>query len=241
MLCIDASLSVNDTLAKNVATKRDHRPLVGQFVFKQCVGTVAHKRRVVEYDHNGFSDLGKCSKFVQAISDLEPICVEVENSSHCHIVEQHIHDSLVECFPVDCKHKKHEFLSDHTFQVIMDSQREFHNFVKYDKRFEKSPLFAVFGVWKGCMWRCKYKCVYGFGSKSNLTSWFSSRAKSIALSKQTKGLVALEKLAEADSAADDLEKQFNSGDIVGMHKSVGRVVRGCKSKNNGSDLSLIHI
>jgi len=53
----------------------------------------------------------------------------------------------------------------------------------------------------------------------------------VALSKQTKGLVALERYAEIDSCADLMVQQFESSDIIGMHKSVGSIVRCIKSCN----------
>ena len=110
-----------------------------------------------------------------------------------------IHEALVECFPVNTKAKKHDSLTDHTFSVICDGHKALS-----DRKFEKSSLFVLFGAWAGFKWRVCWSAVWGFGSASNLRNWTTQRARSMSLSKQIKGLVALERIAEIDANADTM-------------------------------------
>ena len=152
--------------------RKDHRPLVATFLFEASEGVEAFKRRAVQYDHSTISDPSRCAQFCECIQTMDPVVLEVENSSHCHLVEETIHDTLVSCFPIATKHKKHDFLTDETFSVMERSRNAFKAHKKHDRSLLKSSMFVVFGAWAGYKWRMRWSCIWGFNKKSMLEAWF---------------------------------------------------------------------
>jgi len=226
--CIHEGISIVDHLSRHGLCKKDHRPLVAAYRFEQGNGSSALKRRLVQYDQASFGDPEKQRAFVKHIAGMQAIPLEVENSSHCFLVEETIHDSLVSCFPKPVKLKKHEFLTDNTFGVMCRCHRAFKLFGKCDRRFEKSSLFVIFGCWARLQWRFRWSHVWGFNSFAMLKNWTARRSEYILLSKEVKSLVTLERLADIDATADDMTWQFEHNDCIGMHRSVGRITKHAK-------------
>ena len=114
-------------------------------------------------------------------------------------------------------------MTDSTFEVICDGHASFRKFNEINRKIEKSSLYVLFGAWSGMTWRIRYSPIWGFSSKNFLVEWCQARSMSKTASDHAKGLVALERLAEIDLSAENMIQQFSDNDIVGMHKSIGKV------------------
>jgi len=224
--CVHGSIHINDDLSRNLLGKKDHRPLVASYVFQDCVGKSAHKRRLVMYDHKSFVDQDKGSSFCHQLANMDPIVLEVDTSSHCHLIETAVHDALVASFPIPKTSKRHDFLSDSTYDIIRQSHDAFKVFKKCERRIDKSYMYVIFGIWAGFTWRLRFSPVLGFNTAKSLRAWSCAKSNYCSLSKQVKGLVTMERLAQIDIAVCELEECFSRNDIVSMHKCVGSITKG---------------
>jgi len=82
-------------------------------------GSAPQRRRVINYDKDSFNDPVKAANFEKLVSEMPPIDIDVDNSSHCYLVDEHIRESLETCFPRPRNIKKKEFISDSTFALIL--------------------------------------------------------------------------------------------------------------------------
>ena len=98
--CVPESLAVDDSLALSHRVECDHRPLVCMVALKLSNGSAPQRRRVQNYDKDSFHDPVKAQHFEKLMSEMPPIEIDVDNSSHCYIVDKHIRESLETCFPV---------------------------------------------------------------------------------------------------------------------------------------------
>ena len=114
--CVPESLAVDDSLALSHRVESDHRPLVCMVALKLSNGSAPQRRRVQNYDKDSFHDPVKAQNFEKLMSEMPPIGIDVDNSSHCYIVDKHIMESLETCFPRMKHTKKKEFISDSTFR-----------------------------------------------------------------------------------------------------------------------------
>ena len=56
------------------------------------------------------------------IRQFPVIGVEVENSTHCHLIQKLLREALLECFPKSRAHKKKEYITDSTFNSICEGR-----------------------------------------------------------------------------------------------------------------------
>ena len=92
-VCSDPSL----TRALNIG--KDHIPIRAEVLIPTSNVSNHHaRRRVVEYDMAKIHDHECAAAFKTKILQFPVIGVEVENSTHCHIIQNYLHDALLECF-----------------------------------------------------------------------------------------------------------------------------------------------
>ena len=113
----DASVFVNECIATSVDPK-DHIPLQATVSLPVMNGTACVKRRVVNYSDSSIDDKHKQAVFRCELENLEHISVDVENSSHCHILDEMLLEKLNDAFPADKKACKQQFISSSTFKLI---------------------------------------------------------------------------------------------------------------------------
>jgi len=227
--CVPGSCHINLGLSRGDPDK-DHRPLQASLVFEQRRGVTPIKRRVLDYDLAGVKDSTKVDAFCARMRDFPAVSVDIENGSHCFLLDGYVHDALVEAFPKEAKPKVKAFISDDTFSSIVKGHDLRRHFQKVEARFSKTLTFAVFGFWSGRAWRMKWSRVWAFNSSRTLHEWVDVRANVKALAVQVSKQLLLEKLTWADAKADQLEVSFGSGDIVGMHAGVSELI-SCTKKN----------
>jgi len=220
--------------------ENDHRHLVCKIALQKSKGSAPQRRRAIKYDKDSFSDPIKSMHFEKLVSEMPAIDIDVDNSSHCYLVDEYIRESLETCLPLPKSIKKKEFISDSTFALILHGHGLAKLMRKSDRCFDKTLLLAIFGFWahharasamvyletrKHLHSRIKYDTCYGFNKKSNLIKYIHTRQKCKVNVQSVKSLVAFEKLACIDIEADIMKAQFDNNDIIGMHKSTGKIVK----------------
>jgi hypothetical protein len=123
MQCVPRSMHINDSVSIDPSVRRDHRPLQCKVVPVNSSGSSPHKRRVVKYDVHGLCDPVKASNFTKIMDSMPPACIEVDNTSHCLLVEEFVRDALESCFPIPKQSKKCLFLGDDTLIIVAKGHR----------------------------------------------------------------------------------------------------------------------
>ncbi len=118
---------------------------------------------------------------------MPPIDIDVDNSSHCYLVDEYIRGSLETCFPLPKSIKKEEFISDSTFALTLHGHGLAKLMLKSDWCFDKTLLLAIFGFWahhalasamvyletrKHLHSRIKYDTCYGLVGNLTLSSTY---------------------------------------------------------------------
>ncbi len=146
--CCCKLLSVSSDKASGfVDSDKDHVPISAVFSFACARGTACTKRRILPYDPMKFHDPSSRDAFTRLISDLPPVPVCVDNTSHCHINDTNIVHALGECFPKDKHPPKTPYTSKSTIASILSAAHDRRNMFKLRARFNRTCLWAAFGVW----------------------------------------------------------------------------------------------
>ena len=227
--CVPESIFINYGLCR-CAYNKDHRPLQASFVLCEMKGSSPVRRRVVNYDISKIEDPVLSDLCVDKLCRIDPIGVEIENTSHCFLIEASMLDVLTECFPRSSRVKAREYISHDTFKYICEGYRLARVFHKCERRFVNSCLFVVFGIWADMHWRVKWNIVWGMYSRQNHVRWHQLKLQVSANKKSVKGMLKLERLTWIDAKADESLHAFEKSDIVGMHKSVGELIGHSKKK-----------
>ena len=117
---------------------RDHRPLQGAFLFEQRRGSTPFKRRLLDCDLSSITDPVKANAFCAKLLEFPAVGVEIENSSHCFLLDGYVHEALVEAFPKLTKPKVKPFITDDTFKTIVRGHDLRRQCQKYEAPFSKT-------------------------------------------------------------------------------------------------------
>ena len=58
------------------------------------------RKRVIKYDISKIHDVECANVFRSKLKEFPAVGIEVETSSHCHLIQNFVHDALLECFPL---------------------------------------------------------------------------------------------------------------------------------------------
>ena len=174
--CCCKLLSVNSDKSFGFEdSDKDHVPISAVFSFACARGTACTKRRILPYDPMKFHDPSSRDAFTHMISDLHPVPVCVDNTSHCHINGSNLVYALGECFPKDKHPPKTPYTSKTIIAAILSAAHDRRNMFKLRARFNRTCLWAAFGIWSYKAWRAKWSTIWGFSSFRNLSHWILSR------------------------------------------------------------------
>ena len=115
--------------------------------------------------------------FLKDPSNLSAIPVYVDNTSHCHVSNMRLYELLCRHLPLSQTVKHKTYVSDNTFESIVACAGIRRDVLRYRSRFCKSSVRAMFGVWSGRMWWCKYNMVYGFSNQADIQLYTSTKTK----------------------------------------------------------------
>ena len=138
----------------------DHFPLAAQFVITSRQGSNLTRRRTLGYDRNKLTDQSCSESFLSALANVPSVPIYVDNTSHCHVSDTILHELLCEHFPLDETPKIQEYVTNDTLKHIVSSASWRRNMFRYRSRFDKACLRAVFGVFAGKHWYCKFHTVF---------------------------------------------------------------------------------
>jgi hypothetical protein len=170
VVCVPGSHTRHPGLARGMINK-DHIPIGANVIVSLRNANSVHKRRIVDYDPNKFDDPEKAAAFVAILRDFPSVGVEVENTSHCFLLEIYVHDALVECFPKDKCSKTKAYITDMTFDIIVKGHKIRKSLFGWGRKMIKSVLFALFGAWSNRPWRCKWSLIWGFNKLGHLKGY----------------------------------------------------------------------
>ena len=149
-------------------------------------GSLDFKRRCPEYDPSLIGSPDNDLSFINSMCNIPVVPFEVDSSSHCHIVDQHIYDSLKFAYPIKrrrCGRVNLEY-SSITVESIIQRRCALKQYRQYFRRFTVTVVYKLFRVWHASSicrrWKkFEYSLVYGFNSRSNLLLYYIAFALNI--------------------------------------------------------------
>ena len=150
--------------------------------------------------------------FINAVNNLPPIPIQVDNTSHCFLIDRMVEQALVDSFPCKAKCKKQSYITDETFGLIKKLISAKRNLFKSFSRIYRSPLWAVFSIWSNQCWRCRWDPIYGFSSSKNLSNWSKQRRYVFNFSNHIKYILRDESKTFFNNLCDNVVEAFNSND-----------------------------
>ncbi len=208
---------------------KDHVPIAAVFSFSCAKGTASIKRRILPYDPLKFNDPSSRAAFTNLLSDFPPVPVCVDNTSHCHINDTNVVFALGECFPKDKHPPKTPYTSKQTMSAILSAAHDRRNMFKLRASFNKTCVWAAFGIWSNKTWRAKWNPVWGFSSSKRLSLWFLSREAFRLSSAHAKSLLFKDKTEYFGALGKEIVDSFNSDSMKRMYKALNDLFRVCKS------------
>ena len=101
------------------STPCDHVPIGAGVIFLIKQHCVFDKRRVIAYDQDKFKNAELCGPFIEDLLDGPTIPYDMCNTSHCHMLDNHVHTCLINHFELEVKVKpKLSCISSATFQEM---------------------------------------------------------------------------------------------------------------------------
>ncbi len=118
-ICIDHFIGSSSVVCKSgsivqcselghVQAADDHIPIAGFFQFPVVSVTAPIPRKKVRYDRASLGDPVKSQCFINLLNNLPVVHANVDNTSHCHTLQNNVYSALCEAFPVT-KIKKKSF------------------------------------------------------------------------------------------------------------------------------------
>ncbi len=111
-ICIDHFIGSSNVICKTNSITQcselshaqaadDHIPIAGFFQFPvACCSTAPIPRKKVRYDRASLGDPEKGKHFINLLNALPVIACNVDNTSHCHMLQHNVHSALCEAFPI---------------------------------------------------------------------------------------------------------------------------------------------
>ena len=117
------TLSSDPSLARACQVDKDHIPISAELLIRISENDHSHeRRRVIKYDMSKLHDAECAEAFRTKLREFPVVGIEVENSSHCHLIQSFVHEALLECFSMSKVMKKKEYITDSTFDCIKEGR-----------------------------------------------------------------------------------------------------------------------
>ena len=105
------------------------------------------RRRVVKYDMSKIHDVECAAAFRSKLREFPVVGIEVENSSHCHLIQSFVHEALLDCFPMSKVKKKKEYITDSTFECIKEGRALCKTLYRMCRQLANLVVRALFTEW----------------------------------------------------------------------------------------------
>ena len=94
-------------LSRACNVDKDHIP-IGARIAIATISSEGHneRRRIVQYDLSKIKEKECADAFRAKLRDFPVLGVEVENPSHCHLIQNYVHEALLDCFSMSKNKKK---------------------------------------------------------------------------------------------------------------------------------------
>ena len=143
------TLFSDPSLARACQVDKDHIPISVELLIRVSENDHSHeRRRVVKYDMSKIHDVECAAAFRSKLSEFPVVGIEVENSSHCHLIQNFVHEALLECFPMSKVKKKKEYITDSTFECIKEGRALCKSLYRMSRQLASFVLRALFAEWK---------------------------------------------------------------------------------------------
>ena len=143
------TLFSDPSLARACQVDKDHIPISAELLIRVSVKDHSHeRRRVVKYDMSKIHDSACAAAFRSKLREFPVVGVEVENSSHCHLIQNFVHEALLECFPMSKVKKKKEYITDSTFECIKEGRALCKSLYRMSRQLASFLVRALFAEWK---------------------------------------------------------------------------------------------
>jgi len=143
------SLFSDPSLARACQVDKDHIPISAELLIRVSENDHSHeRRRVIKYDMSKIHDSECAAAFRSKLKEFPVVGIEVENSSHCHLIQNFVHEALLECFPMSKVKKKKEYITDSTFECIKEGRALCKSLYRMSRQLASFVLRALFAEWK---------------------------------------------------------------------------------------------
>ena len=100
----------------------DHYPISCSFCLDFGSSSSPLPRKKIGYDKKAFKDPAKCKIFESLVAKFPEVGIQVDNVSHCHIIQSNVYEALCSAFPLD-KVKRQDYITDSTFRYICEASK----------------------------------------------------------------------------------------------------------------------
>jgi len=213
---------------------KDHIPIGARLIIACSQSKCNDKRRKIDYDLAEVKDENCAAAFVAKMRDFLVVSVEVENSTHCHLVQNYMHDALVDCFPKSIgARKSKDYMTEYTFESIKEGHKLCKCMFKASRYLRNAPLFAFFKMWQ-LQRSPRVHAVFGYAKASSVKKYLRVKNESKTHRVQLNGLLKLERNMYVGDKADRLEQAFNNGNMHDMYKELGSLTKFAKASGNAT-------
>ena len=95
------SIDTYPGLSRACNVDKDHIPIGAKIVIATINSEgYNERRRIVQYDLSQIKEQECADAFRAKLRDFPVLGVEVENSSRCHLIQNYVHEALLDCFPM---------------------------------------------------------------------------------------------------------------------------------------------
>ena len=109
------------------------------------------------------------------MNKMPVVPLEVDVTSHLHIVHEYIHDAMCDAFHKDQTVLESKGLTNDHLDIFLKARLVKKKLASAYARFAMSKLVACFAVWKGEPWRCNYSATFAFSCAANVLKWVDAR------------------------------------------------------------------
>ena len=234
--CVPGSLCMVPAVTRGPIGK-DHIPIGARLIISSPdeLGKVCNdKRRKIDYDLAKVKDEVCAAAFAAKMRDFPVVSVEVENSTHCYLVQNYMHDALVECFPKSSETRKSkDYITEYTYESIKEGHRLCKSMFKASRYLRNASLFAFFKAWQ-YQRSPRMHAVFGYAKANSVKKYLCMRNESKTHRIQLNGLLKLERNMYVSDKADRLEKAFSKGNMHDMYKELGSLTKFAKASGNAT-------
>ena len=137
------------SLARACQVDKDHIPISAEILIRISENNLNHeRRRVIKYDMTMIHDAECAEAFRTKLREFPVVGIEVENSSHCHLIQNFVHEALLECFPMSKVRKKKEYITNSTFECIKEGRALCKSLYRMSRQLASLVVRVFFAEWK---------------------------------------------------------------------------------------------